>query len=80
MDTTEPIAAALVRTRPESAVDERTVNEPTREARRALESWGHGDHELVLEQVTVFGNPPRLRCLFWCESCHVSQQVMLHGP
>ena len=35
---------------------------------------------LVLEQVIALGGPAQLRCLFWCENRHVSQQAMLPGP
>ncbi|MYB21696.1 MAG: hypothetical protein F4Y29_04090 [Chloroflexi bacterium] len=80
MDTTDPIAAALAQARPELVNGGRTANALAREARRALERWGHGEHELVLERVSAFGDPLRLRCLFWCESCHVPQQVILPGP
>ena len=50
-----------------------------REGGRALEGWGHSEHVLVLEQATAVGDPVRLRCLFWCGHCHVSQQVMQRG-
>jgi len=80
VDTTEQIAGAIAGFGPELASSEGPADHLAREVRRTGEGWGHGEHVLVLEQVTAFGDPPRLRCLFWCESCHVSQHVMLQGP
>lgn len=69
-----------MRARPELAGGKHAAHELADEARGALERWGLREHELVLEQVNAFGDPARLRCLFWCENCHVSQHVMLPDP
>lgn len=73
VSATAQIAAAPVRAGLELAGDERTANELAREGRRALDQWGHGKCELVLERVSEVGDPVLLHCLFWCKGCHVSQ-------
>lgn len=43
-----------------------------------LRRWGHAGHEVALERaVAYFADPGRLRCTFWCETCHVAQVVLL---
>lgn len=43
-----------------------------------LRRWGHAGHEVALERaVAYFADPGRLRCSFWCETCHVAQVVLL---
>ena len=44
----------------------------------ALRRWGHTGHEVALERaVAYFADPGRLRCTFWCETCHVAHVVPL---
>ena len=50
-------------------------------ANRELSRWGHADHEVTLERMVPFvGDPSKLRCTFWCETCHVSQVALLSRP
>lgn len=47
-------------------------------ANQELRTWGHGDHEVSLERVSpFFGDAAVLHWSFWCESCHVSQIVLV---
>lgn len=49
-----------------------------REALRELAHWGHADCDVQLEWIRRKpGAPSSLSCLFWCESCHVSQLLVL---
>ncbi|MCY3923601.1 MAG: hypothetical protein OXG27_14575 [Chloroflexi bacterium] len=59
MNTTERIAAAFARVQPKQAGGERAVQELAREARHALERWGHGEREVVLQPVNAFSDPAR---------------------
>ena len=46
-----------------------------------LAAWGHAGHEVALERVRSFyGDPGVLRLTFWCETCHVSQVMLLARP
>ncbi len=46
-----------------------------------LAAWGHAGHEAALERVKPFyGDQRVLRLTFGCESCHVSQVVLLPRP
>ncbi len=43
-----------------------------------LRRWGHAGHEVSLERaVAYFADPGRLRCTFWCETCHIAHVVLL---
>lgn len=81
MRTIGELAVALARAWPELAGRDDEAQKLAREAERQLARWGHGrEHELFLERASGFGEPPVLRCLFWCETCHVSQLVVLDMP
>lgn len=80
MSTTEQLAAAPERARPELSEDGRELQGCAREARRQLARWGHEEHELTLERVDRRPGSGGLRCWFWCESCHVSQLLVLDEP
>jgi len=46
-----------------------------------LSAWGHAGHEVTLERVLpFFGDPGVLSWHCWCETCHVSQLVLLARP
>ncbi len=78
MTTTEQLAEALQQAWPDLAGAEGGPRGRAREAERELERWGHQGHVFSLERVSsVAGRPGALGCLFWCESCHVSQLVVL---
>ena len=43
-----------------------------------LSAWGHAGHEVTVERVLpFFGDPGVLSWHCWCETCHVSQLVLL---
>ena len=79
MNASERLAAALARARPELAGDE--AQALAREAALELRRWGHDEHEIQRERVSRMHGEPgswgSLGCLFWCESCHVSQLLVL---
>ena len=78
MTTTEQLAEALAQARP--ALDG-GAQALARRAERELRRWGHEGHVVDLERVTlVAGRPGALRWLFWCESGHVSQLLVLDEP
>lgn len=78
MNSAERLAEALARARPEFAGDETRLRALAREAARGLRRWGHSDCDVQLEWVRRKpGAPDSLSCLFWCESCHVSQPLVL---
>lgn len=80
MTTTEQLASALERAWPDLSRIDGETHELAREAERQLSRWGHAGHELTLERVDRGPGSGALRCLFWCESCHVSQLLVLHEP
>ncbi len=81
MLSTERIVAALEDSNLASLHRHASLGELVDYANRELERWGHGDHEVTLEQVRpFFGDPEVLNCSFWCETCHVSQVVLLSPP
>lgn len=80
VETTEQVGVAFARYWPAIGGGDHTADQLARTVLRALDGWGHGEQILVLSQVTVFGDPTRLRCWFRCENCHVSQQVMMQTP
>lgn len=78
MPTVEQLADALQRAQPRLAGTAERAQELAGEAKRELARWGHAGHELVLERIhRPPGGSEALRCLFWCESCHVSQLLVL---
>jgi len=79
--TTEQLAEALQRARPDLAGAEGGARGWAREAERELRRWGHDGHVVTLERVSpVAGQAGAVGCLFWCESCHVSQLMVLSQP
>ena len=78
MNASEQLAEALARSQPELTADEARLRALAREAARELRRWGHSDCDVQLEWVRRKpGAPDSLSCLFWCESCHVSQLLVL---
>lgn len=78
MSTTKQLAEALARAWPQLAGTEGDAQGLAREAARGLRRWGHDDHDIRVERVSrILGEPGFLHCLFWCESCHVSQLLVL---
>lgn len=78
MNAKERLAGALTRACPELAGAEGAAPALAREALRELVHWGHADCDVQLEWVRRKpGAPNSLSCLFWCESCHVSQLLAL---
>ena len=81
MNASEQLAEALARSQPELAADEARLRALAREAARGLRRWGHDEHDVKLERVSRMpgeqGSSGSLGCLFWCESCHVSQLLVL---
>lgn len=78
MNTSERLAEALTQASPELADAEGAAPALAREAVSGLRRWGHADCDVQLEWVRRKpGAPSSLSCLFWCESCHVSQLLVL---
>ena len=78
MNAAERLAEALTRACPELSGAEGAAPALEREAVRELRRWGHADCDVQLEWVRRKpGAPNSLSCLFWCESCHVSQLLVL---
>ena len=73
-------AGALERALPELSGDGSELQRWARAAQRELNRWGHEAHELTLERVDRGPGSGALRCWFWCESCHVSQLLVLDEP
>ena len=75
------IEAALQRTgmmRVQSAASSESLY---RRADGELDAWGHQGHQITLERAKAhFADPSVLRCVFWCDSCHVAQVVLLGAP
>ena len=79
MNDAEQLAAALTRAYSELAGAEGAAPALAREAVRELRRWGHAGCDVRLEWVRQKpGAPDSLSCLFWCESCHVSQLLVLN--
>lgn len=74
----EALLLDLIQAWPELAGAEGRRRGLAREAARELRRWGHEGHDIQLERVSRMpGEPRTLRCLFWCEICHVSQLLVL---
>ena len=74
----EPVAKTEARDWPQLASADSPVQGLAPEAERELRRWGHGDHDVRLEWVSrIAGESGTVSCLFWCESCHVSQLLVL---
>ncbi|MXY71482.1 MAG: hypothetical protein F4Y97_00420 [Dehalococcoidia bacterium] len=80
MPTVEQLAGALDRAQPQLSEAEGRARWLARVAQRELDRWGHEAHELTLEQVDRRPGSGALRCWFWCESCHISQLLVLDEP
>ena len=80
VSTAEQLAGEIERLQPELAGDERGLQGLAGEARSQLARWGHEEHVLTLERVDRGPGSGALRCWFWCESCHVSQLLVLDEP
>ncbi len=80
MNTIEQLASDLQQFRQELSGEEIELRGLAREAQRQLRRWGHEGHELTLERVARGPGSAALRCWFWCESCHVSQLLVLDEP
>ena len=77
------IEAALAEAEPQTDSERNGLPLLAERANRELARWGHDGHdghELTLERVDRGPGSGALRCLFWCESCHVSQLLVLHEP
>ena len=83
VQASERLTQALAQARPDLVSDEGRLRALACEAARELRRWGHDGHELTLERVSRIPGAPGssgfLHCLFWCESCHVSQLLALGG-
>ena len=80
MSTTEQLAGALERILPELSGNGAALLRWARAVQRELNRWGHEAHELSLERADRGPGSGALRCWFWCESCHVSQLLVLDEP
>ena len=80
MPASEQWAGALERVLPELSVDESELQRWARAVQRELNRWGHEAHDLNLERVDHGPGSDALRCWFLCESCYVSQLLVLNNP
>jgi len=80
LSTIEHLASALATVCPERSGTGLNMHGLAREAQRQLRRWGHEGYELTLERVDRGPGSGPLRCWFWCESCHVSQLLVLDEP
>lgn len=80
MSASEQLAGALERVLPELSGNESELQRWAHAAERELNRWGHEAHEVTLERAGRGPGSRALRCWFWCESCHVSQLLVLGDP
>ena len=80
MGASEQWSRALERVLPELSSNESEWRRWARAVQRELNRWGHEAYELTLERADRGPGSGALHCWFWCESCHVSQLLVLDEP
>ncbi len=78
MIASEPLAKTVARDWSQLASADGAAQGLTAQVERELRQWGHSDHDVRVERVSrITGGSGAVSCLFWCESCHVSQLLVL---